>query len=51
MAFRELSERRCRYVYRRGYFDSDLAVNGRQIAYSCGAIASALDPVLIVIST
>jgi len=27
------------------------AARGRQIAYSCGAIASALDPVMIVIST
>ena len=40
-----------RYLHRRGQFDSDLTVNGRQIAYSCGAIASALDPVTIVIST
>jgi hypothetical protein len=46
-----INELRYRYLYRRGQFDSDLTVNGRQIAYSCGVPASALDPVTIVIST
>ena len=46
-----INERPYRYLYRRGQFDSDLTVNGRQIAYSCGALRSAANPVSIVMST
>ena len=38
-------------VVRAGVLARCSAARGRQIAYSCGAIASALDPVMIVIST